>query len=55
VAVEAGHPDGWFKYVGREGKVIGLATYGESAPAKDLYQHFGITAAKVAAAVRSLV
>ena len=52
VAVEAAHPDFWRKYVGRTGAVVGIATFGESAPAKDLYAHFGITAAKVAEAVK---
>jgi transketolase len=52
VAVEAAHPDFWRKYVGRTGAVVGIATFGESAPAKDLYVHFGITAAKVAEAVK---
>ncbi len=55
VAVEAAHPDFWRKYVGRTGRVIGIATFGESAPAKDLYAHFGITAEQVAQAVRELV
>ncbi|MBK8738613.1 MAG: transketolase [Betaproteobacteria bacterium] len=55
VAVEAAHPDFWRKYVGRGGRVIGIASFGESAPAKDLYAHFGITADKVAQAVRELV
>ncbi len=55
VAVEAAHPDFWRKYVGRTGVVVGIATFGESAPAKDLYQHFGITSARVCDAVRTLV
>jgi transketolase len=55
VAIEAAHPDFWRKYVGRQGRVIGIATFGESAPAKDLYKHFGITADAVVAAVRELV
>jgi len=55
VAVEAAHPDFWRKYVGRTGVVIGIASFGESAPAKDLYRHFGITSARVADAVRTLV
>jgi transketolase len=55
VAVEAAHPDFWRKYVGRTGRVIGIATFGESAPAKDLYPHFGITTKQVAQAVRELV
>jgi transketolase len=55
VAIEAAHPDFWRKYVGRTGRVVGIASFGESAPAKDLYNHFGITAAAVQAAVRELV
>jgi transketolase len=51
VAIEAGHPDFWRKYVGLDGDVIGVAGFGESAPATALYEHFGITAA---ALVRSL-
>ena len=55
VAVEAAHPDFWRKYVGRRGAVVGIATFGESAPAGALYAHFGITAEAVAAAVRSVL
>ncbi|OGB08408.1 MAG: transketolase [Burkholderiales bacterium RIFCSPHIGHO2_12_FULL_61_11] len=54
VAIEAAHPDFWRKYVGRTGVVIGMTTFGESAPAKDLYPFFGITAQRVVDAVRSL-
>ncbi len=55
VAVEAAHPDFWRKYVGRLGAVVGIATFGESAPAKDLYQHFGITVEHVSEHVRQLL
>jgi transketolase len=55
LAVEAAHPDFWRKYVGRTGKVIGIAVFGESAPAKDLYPYFGITTDTVVQAVRDLV
>jgi transketolase len=55
VAVEAAHPDCWHKYVGRTGLVVGMASFGESAPAPVLYEHFGITASRVADAVRTLV
>jgi transketolase len=55
VAVEAAHPDFWRKYVGRRGAVVGIASFGESAPAPVLYEHFGITADRVAEAVRNLV
>ncbi|UIJ74575.1 transketolase [Acinetobacter sp. SH20PTE14] len=54
VAVEAAHVDYWWKFVGLDGRVIGMTTYGESAPAKDLYQHFGITADAVVAAVKEI-
>ena len=47
VAVEAAQPDFWHKYVGREGAVVGIASFGESAPAGALYTHFGITAERV--------
>jgi transketolase len=55
VAVEAAHPDFWRKYAGRTGVVVGIASFGESAPAGDLYKHFGITAERVVDAVRTLV
>ncbi len=43
IAVEAGHPDLWRKYVGLDGEVLGIETFGESAPAPALYEHFGLT------------
>jgi transketolase len=55
VAIEAAHPDFWRKYVGRTGAVIGISSFGESAPAKDLYAHFGITAQAVVQAVQARV
>ena len=55
VAVEASHVDYWWKFVGLDGKVIGMTTFGESAPAKALYQHFGITVEAVISAVNELV
>ncbi|TXT34988.1 MAG: transketolase [Comamonadaceae bacterium] len=55
VAIEAAHPDFWRKYVGRHGVVIGMPTFGESAPAPKLYAHFGITAERVVEAVEVLV
>jgi transketolase len=55
VAVEAGIPDYWRKYVGLNGKVVGVNTFGESAPAGDVFKHFNITAEAVAEAVESLV
>ena len=47
VAVEAGVSAAWYKYVGTEGRVIGLDRFGASAPAGVLFEHFGITAAEV--------
>ena len=52
LAIEAAQPDFWHKYVGR-GAVIGMSTFGESAPAKDLYAHFNITAEAVVQAVQA--
>ena len=54
VAVEAGHVDFWYKYVGLDGRVVGMTSFGESAPAGELFEHFGITPAAVVEAVRAL-
>ncbi|MFI8481843.1 transketolase [Pseudomonas sp. NPDC078700] len=43
IAIEAAHADFWYKYVGLEGQVIGMTTFGESAPAPALFEHFGFT------------
>ena len=55
VAVEAGVSDGWYKYVGSNGKVIGLDRFGESAPADELFKLFGFTVDNVVVAVKSLL
>jgi len=55
VAVEAGSVDLWRKYVGRTGEVIGMTTFGESAPAGELFKHFGFTVGHVAEAVKRLL
>ena len=55
VAIEAGHPDLWRKYVGLEGAVIGIDRFGESAPAADVYKFLGIDAAHLVAAVEAVV
>jgi transketolase len=52
VAVEAGVTDFWYKYVGLEGAVVGIDTFGESAPAGALFKHFGFTTENVVAAVK---
>jgi transketolase len=55
VAVEAASPFGWTRYVAAESDVIGMRRFGASAPAKDLYAHFGITAAAIASRVLALI
>lgn len=55
VAVEALHKDYWYKFVGLNGKIIGMDTFGESAPAPLLFKEFGITTEAVVEAVNSLL
>jgi transketolase len=55
VAVEAGITDFWRKYVGLEGAVVGMDTFGESAPASDLFSYFGFTVENVVKAVKSVI
>ncbi len=55
VAVEAGVTDGWWRYVGPQGRVIGLDRFGESAPANELFEHFGFTADNVVAVAKELL
>nr|MBT6742344.1 transketolase [Rhodospirillales bacterium] len=55
VAVEAGAAFGWERYVGTEGGIVAMNSFGASAPIKDLYAHFGITAQAVAAKAKALL
>ncbi|MBN8776032.1 transketolase [Thiomonas arsenitoxydans] len=55
VAIEAGHPDFWHKYVGLNGGIVGIATFGESAPAPQLYQYFKVTAEHAVAVAKSVL
>jgi transketolase len=55
VAVEAGVTDYWRKYVGLDGAVVGIDTFGESAPAGVLFKHFGFTVDHVVAAVQRVI
>ena len=55
IAVEAGITDSWYKYVGLNGKVIGMTGFGESAPAEQLFEYFGITTEKVLEAAQQLL
>ena len=43
IAIEASHADYWYKYVGLEGRIIGMTSFGESAPAPALFEEFGFT------------
>jgi transketolase len=54
VAIEAGVGDSWFRYVGLDGKVIGMTRFGISAPGNKVMEHFGINAKSVVEAVNSL-
>ncbi|MCG6934279.1 MAG: transketolase [Proteobacteria bacterium] len=55
VAVEAAVTDGWYKYVGMNGKVVGINRFGESAPDKVLFEEFGFTVENVTKAVESIL
>ncbi|MDU5726969.1 MAG: transketolase C-terminal domain-containing protein, partial [Neisseria sp.] len=55
VAIEAGHADGWYKYVGLNGAVVGINRFGESAPADLLFKEFGFTVDNVVATVKSVL
>jgi transketolase len=54
VAIEAAHTDFWYKYVGFSGAVVGMTTFGESAPGNVLLEHFGFTIANVVKTVNQL-
>ncbi|NHB95892.1 transketolase [Photorhabdus stackebrandtii] len=55
VAVEAGIADYWFKYVGIHGAIVGMETFGESAPAEQLFKEFGFTVENVVAKAKALL
>jgi transketolase len=55
VAVEAAIADYWYRFVGLDGKIVGMNSFGASAPAGDLFKHFNITAEAVQQAVESLL
>ncbi|MEE9412669.1 MAG: transketolase [Methylococcales bacterium] len=55
IAVEAGVTDGWWKYVGTNGRIVGLDRFGESAPAGDLFKEFGFTADNVVSNVEAVL
>jgi transketolase len=55
VAIEAGVSNPWYKYVGMDGLIIGVDTFGESAKASDLFEHFGLTAEKVLQKINTFI
>lgn len=55
IAIEAGVSDYWRKYVGLRGAVVGMDTFGESGPAKELYEYFGLTVPRICDTVRELL
>ncbi len=54
IGVEAASPFGWDKWIGPDGAFVGMTTFGESGPAKDVYEHFGITAERIVELGRDL-
>ena len=55
VAVEAGHRDFWYKYVGLDGRIVGMSTFGESAPAGELFKSYGFTVDNVVSVVEEVL
>ncbi|WP_417686811.1 transketolase [Pseudidiomarina gelatinasegens] len=55
IAIEAGIADYWFKYVGLQGRIIGMTSFGESAPAGELFKHFGFTVENVVTTAKELL
>jgi transketolase len=55
VAVEAAHPDYWHKWVGLDGRVVGLPSFGASGPGPAVFEHFGFTAAAIVGAVKEII
>ncbi len=55
VAIEAASPMGWYRWVGADGAFIGMETFGESGPYKDVYEHFGITVDRIAETARAVI
>ncbi len=55
LAIEAAHPMPWYRWVGDRGDVIGMERFGESAPGKDLFPHFGFTPERVVERARALL
>ena len=55
VVIEAGVSDGWWRYAGMSGRIVGLDRFGESAPAGELFEHFGFSTANVIKVAKELL
>ena len=55
IVVEAAHPNSWYKILGRDDLVIGMTTFGDSAPAKMLFEEFGFTAGNIVSKAKKLL
>ena len=55
ISIEAASTDCWKKYVGKDGLTFGIETFGKSAPYKEIYKHFGLTAANIASKSKKMV
>jgi transketolase len=55
ISIEAASTDCWKKYVGKDGLTFGIDTFGKSAPYKEIYKHFGLTAANIAKQIKKIV
>jgi transketolase len=55
IAIEAAHVDYWYKYVGRDGAIIGMSTFGESAPGAELLKYFGFTVENIATTTLNVI
>ena len=55
IAVEAAHPMSWYRWVGDDGVIIGIDRFGASAPYKEIYEHLGLSVAKIVEAAKRLV
>ena len=55
VAIEAGSPETWYRYVGPRGRVVGMSTFGQSAPAGELFEHYGFSVDNVVAVARGVL
>ena len=55
IAIEAAQADYWYKYVGLKGRIVGMGSFGESAPANQLFEKFGFTEANILAAADAVL